>query len=429
MNLDRKNIEKILMIGIVFILVYLGLQNMNVVVSFLGWLVQVTLPFIIAIWCTLFLNVPLKAIEKRLFRPKNGKTVKPMLEKMRRPVALILSVILFIVIIGAFLIIIIPEIGRSLNSLASAIPGAINEFRDWITKLGEENEVVGNILSNIKINWDDVTKYITSFLQNDAAGVVGYAMGMASSIAGVAINVFLGIVLSIYTLIQKEKLASSAKRLVYSVLPLKAADFVVEVASLTNRSFYNSITGQMMECVILGSLTAFGMTIFGFPYAALIGVMVAVLSWIPMFGVGIGAAIGALFILTVDPMQAIWFVVFMICLQQIEGNFIFPRVVGNNMGLPPILLVSAIILFSNFFGIIGLLISGPTMCVIYTLIKRYTFTRLRERKIPHEKYTPKPERFIPKRHKAVLNKNKFGIPMKIKKKIKPESAKHNNTEG
>lgn len=416
MNLDRKNIEKILMIGIIFILIYLGLQNMNVVIAFLGWLFQVTLPFIIAIWCTLFLNVPLRAIENRLFRPKNGKPVKPILEKLRRPISLVLSIVLFIVIIGAFLTIIIPEIGRSLNSLAAAIPGAINDFRDWITQLGEENELVGNILSNIKINWDDVTKYITSFLQNDAAGVVGYAMGMVSSVVSVSVNVFLGIVLSIYTLMQKEKLASSAKRLVFAALPLKAAEFVVEVASLTNRSFYNSITGQMMECVILGSLTALGMTIFGFPYAALIGVMVAVLSWIPMFGVGIGAAIGALFILTVNPMQAIWFIVFMICLQQIEGNFIFPRVVGNNMGLPPILLVSAIILFSNFFGIIGLLVSGPVMCVIYTLVRRFTFTRLRQKKIPHEKYAIKVQKIKPRRRKIGSKKSKFRIPMKIKKK-------------
>ncbi len=416
MNLDRKNIEKILFIGIIFILIYLGLQNMSVVVAFLGWVLQVALPFIIAIWCTLFLNVPLKAIEKRLFRPKPGKEIKPIFEKMRRPVALVLSILLFVVVVGAFLVIIIPEIGRSLNNLAAAIPGAINQFRDWITQLGKENEFVGNALANIKINWDDVTKYITSFLQNDAAGVVGYAMGMVSSVVGTAINVFLGIVLSIYTLIQKEKITSSAKRLIYSVFPMKAADFIVEVASLTNRSFYNSITGQMMECVILGSLTALGMTIFGFPYAALIGVMVAVLSWIPMFGVGIGAAIGALFILTVDPMQAVWFVVFMICLQQIEGNFIFPRVVGNNMGLPPILLVSAIILFSNFFGIIGLLISGPTMCVIYTLIRRFTFTKLRSKKIPHEKYAVKPERFKPRRRKIISNMNKFKIPMRIKKK-------------
>ena len=416
MNLDRKNIEKILFIGIIFILVYLGLQNMSVVVSFFIWVLQVMLPFIIAICCTLFLNVPLKAIEKRLFRAKNGKPVKPILEKMRRPVSLALSIALFIAVIGAFLIIIIPEIGRSLNALAAAIPGAINQFRDWITQLGEENEVVKDALSNIKINWDDVTKYITSFLQNDAAGVVSYAMGMISSIVGIAINFFLGIVLSIYALMQKEKLSSSAKKLIYSIFPVKAADFIVEVGTLTNRSFYNSITGQMMECVILGSLTALGMTIFGFPYAALIGVMVAVLSWIPMFGVGIGAAIGALFILTVDPIQAIWFVVFMICLQQIEGNFIFPRVVGNNMGLPPILLVSAIILFSNFFGIVGLLISGPTMCVIYTLVRRFMFTRLRAKKIPHEKYEVKPERFRPRRRKVNTKKIRFKLPMKMKKK-------------
>lgn len=418
MNLDRKNMEKILFMGIVFILIYLGLQNMNIVFEFLGWVLQVLMPFIIAVCCTFFLNVPLKAIEKRLFQPKNGKPVKPILEKMRRPVALVLSIAIFIAVIGAFLIIIIPEIGRSLNALAAAIPGAINQFRDWITEQGENNEMVQEALDNVKIDWDDITKYVTSFLQNDAAALVSYAMTMVSSIVNIAVNAFLGIVLSIYTVMSKEKIAINVKKLIYAALPQKAADFIVEVGHLTNKSFYNSITGQMMECVILGSLTALGMTIFGFPYAPLVGVMVAILSWIPMFGIWIGAGIGALFVLTNDPIQAIWFLVFMVCLQQIEGNFIFPRVVGNNMGLPPILMIAAIVLFSNFFGIIGLIVSCPVTSVVYTLTRRFIFTRLRSKKIPHSKYEIKPEKVRPKVHK--INKNnplgKFKMPMKVKKK-------------
>ena len=420
MNLDRRNIEKILFVGTVFILLYLGLQNMNVVANFLNWLMGVLLPFIIAVCCTLFLNVPLKAIEKRLFRPKNGKPVSPVLERMRRPIAITLSIILFILVIGAFLIVIIPEIGKSLNTLAAAIPGAITHFREWVTELGENNEVIQSVMNSF--NWDDVTKYVTGFLQNDAAGLVSYAMSMVSSLVSIAINFFLGIVLSVYTLAKKEKISSSVKKLIYALLPTKAADFVVEVGVLTNKSFYNCITGQMMECVILGSLTALGMTIFGFPYAALIGVMVAILSWIPMFGVGIGAAIGALFILTVSPIQAIWFVVFMICLQQIEGNLIFPRVVGNNIGLPPILLISAIVLFSNFFGIIGLLVSGAVSSVLYTLVRRFIFTRLREKKIPHSKYEMRTERGSgPKLYKMYSEKNvklRFRIPENISSRFK-----------
>ncbi|MBQ1659422.1 MAG: AI-2E family transporter, partial [Clostridia bacterium] len=155
------------------------------------------------------------------------------------------------------------------------------------------------------------------------------------------------------------------------------------------KSFYNSITGQMIECLIIGTLTALGMTLFGFPYAALGGVVVAIMSWIPMFGIGIGTAIMGILLLTVDPMQALWFVLYMVTLQQIEGNLIFPRVVGSKIGLPPIVLIAAIILFSGFFGIIGLLVSGPVTYVIYTLIRRFVYLRIKQRNIPRSKYEAK----------------------------------------
>lgn len=388
MNMDRKSIEKILAIGTFFILLYLGLQNMSVVWGFFSWLLYVMLPFIVAVCCTFFLNVPLKAIEKVLFRSKSGKPVSPILERMRRPVALTLSILLFAFIIAAFLVIIIPEIGKSLSALAKSVPTAIENLRSWVDDVAAENEYVSQLMDNMKIDWDVFANYITNFLTKDAASVVTFTMGMVQQVFSFAVNIFLGIVLSIYTLLRKEKISKNVKQLIYAVFPVKIGDYLCEVGSLTNQSFYNCITGQMMECVILGSLTALGMTIFGFPYPALIGVMIAIMSWIPMFGVGIGAAIGGLIILTVDPIQAIWFVVYMICLQQIEGNFIYPRVVGNNIGLPPILLISAIVLFSNFFGIIGLLVSGAFSSVLYTIIKRFVAKRLRVRKIPEEKFMP-----------------------------------------
>ncbi len=450
MNLDRKNIEKILSMGAVFILLYLGLQNMDVVFGFLTWVLQVLFPFLIAVCCTIFLNVPLKAIEKRLFRPKDGKEVKPVFEKLRRPISLVLSILLFVLVIGAFLIIIIPEILSSLNEIAAAVPDALKNLNNNINEMAQDNEHIkeaikffnpdygsaildsagkemfdseGNAILNLQvIDTDAASKYLTGLLSDNAGGLVSYAVNMVSTIVNMAVNIFLGIVLSIYTLMKKEKMTSDLKKLIYAALPDKAADFIVEVGHLTNKSFYNSITGQMMECVILGSLTALGMTIFGFPYASLVGVMVAILSWIPMFGIWIGAGVGTLFVLTNDPIQAIWFLVFMVCLQQIEGNFIFPRVVGNNMGLPPILMISAIVLFSSFFGIVGLIVSCPVTSVIYTLTRRFVFTKLREKKIPREKYevvAEKPHYRRKMNTSSFLSKVKF--PAKIvKKKTKSE---------
>ena len=438
MNLDRKNMEKIIFLGVAFILVYLGLQNMNVVVNFLFWVLSMLTPFLIAIIMTFFLNVPLKAIEKRLFRPKNGKPVKPVLEKIRRPVSLVLAILLLLLIIGAFLTIIIPEMGKSINQLIAALPGAVDNLNERIYSIAKDNETIMDALRNIKADYGKeivqdgktvlvtaffdgqaLTSYISGFLSNNAGGVVSYTVNMVSTLVGTTVNILLGLVLSIYTLLKKEKISTNVKKLIYAALPTKGADFIVELGHLTNQSFYNSITGQMMECLILGSLVTLGMTIFGFPYAALVGVVVAIMCWIPMFGIWIGAGIGTLFVLTVDPIQAIWFLVFMVCLQQIEGNFIFPRVVGNNMGLPPLLMISAIVLFSSFFGIVGLIISCPVMSVVYTLTRRFVFTNIRKKNIPREKYEALPEEPKPKLRKPTKGDAMIGkITRTIKKSTK-----------
>ena len=439
MNLNRRNIEKLLFIGTALILIYLGLQNMNIVVEFFVWVLGVLTPFIIAVCCTFFLSVPLKAIEKRLFQPNGDKPVKPILEKIRRPVSIILSIALFLLIIGTFLIVIIPEILSSINDIAHAMPDALKSLNENIKQLARDNDYIASVIklfnsdygTEMVVNGEKVineevidtaavSSYITNMLTDNAGGLVSYTVNMLSSVVSMALNIFLGLVISIYTLMRKEKIAANVKKLIYAALPVKGADFIVELGHLTNKSFYNSITGQMMECVILGGLTALGMTIFGFPYAALVGVMVAILSWIPMFGVWIGAGVGTLFVLTNNPIQAIWFLVFMVCLQQIEGNFIFPRVVGSNMGLPPILMISAIVLFGNFFGFIGLIISCPVTSVIYTLTRRYVFTMLRKKKIPHAKFDIIEDKPKPRLHKAAKGTGMIGkIKVLIKSKKMP----------
>ena len=443
MNLDRKNMEKIIILGIIFILIYLGVQNMNVVVGFFFWVLSMLTPFLIAVIMTFFLNVPLKAIEKRLFRPKNGKPVKPILEKMRRPLALVFSILIILLVIGAFLTIIIPEMGKSINQLIASLPDAVDNLNKRVYDIAKDNDTIMDALRNVKPDYGKevvqngktvlvdsffdgqaLTSYISGFLSNNAGGVVSYTMNMVSTVVGTAVNILLGLVLSIYTLLNKERMSMNVKKLIYAALPSKGADFIVELGHLTNMSFYNSITGQMMECLILGSLVTLGMTIFGFPYAALVGVVVAIMCWIPMFGIWIGAGIGTLFVLTVDPVQAIWFLVFMVCLQQIEGNFIFPRVVGTNMGLPPLLMISAIVLFSSFFGIVGLIISCPVTSVVYTLTRRFVFTNLRKKKIPPEKYEVVPEEPKPKLRKPVKGYAMIG---KITGKIKKNRLEKENS--
>ena len=377
---------KIFFLCAAVILFYLGFKHMDVVFRFINWLFNILTPFLIAGCIVFLLNVPLKAIERHLFRPKNGKPVSKFKEKARRPIAITLSIAIFIAIISAFLMIIIPEIAKSLTAIAEKIPSWIEVIKEWFEELSKRDDIIGQTVKSIDIDWNDVGKKATDFLQNNSVSLVGSAIGIITSIFQLALNFFLGFVLAVYVLAKKEKISSDCKKLVYSFLPVKKADFICELGSLTNKSFYNSITGQMIECLIIGSLTALGMTIMGFPYAALGGVVVAIMSWIPMFGIYIGTGIVGVLLLTNDPMQTLWFVIYMIILQQIEGNLIFPRVVGSKIGLPPIVLISAIILFGNFFGIIGLLVCGPVTFVIYTMVRRFVYRRIEKRKIPKHKY-------------------------------------------
>ena len=388
MEFNRKNMVRIFLLSACIILFYLSFKHMDIVFSFIRWLIGVFTPFIIAGVVIFILNVPLKAIERHLFRPKDGNVSK-LKEKLRRPVAIVLSISLFIAIIAVFLVIIIPEIAKSLQAIAEKIPDTISRIQEWVKEMSKREDFIGQVASQVNIDWDTLQNTLINFLQNNSATLVSSAWTVITTLINAAVNTFLGIVLAVYILTKKEKIASDVKKLIYSIIPTKKADFVCEVGRLTNQSFYNSITGQMIECLIIGSLTSLGMTIFNFPYAALGGVVVALMSWIPMFGIFIGSAVVAVLLLaTADPMQALWFIIYMVILQQIEGNLIFPRVVGSRIGLPPIIMISAIILFSAFFGIIGLLVSGPVTFVIYTFIRRFVYHRIEAKKIPHYKYDP-----------------------------------------
>ncbi len=427
MNLKRNDMLKMFFLAVCIILVYIGFQHLDIIGSFLVWLLQILVPFIIAGCFTFFLNVPLKAIERQLFRAKDGSPAGPLKEKLRRPIAITMSISMFVLILGIFLIIIIPEITNSLQKIANSIPGVFEQFQDELKNLSNRYDWAKQIIESVNIDWGSISSNIANFITNNVANffdstmnLLSSTMKVVSSVINITVNIFLGIVLSVYILAKKEKISSSLKKLLYALFPSKAVDYIVEVGVLTNQSFYNSITGQMMECVIIGTLTGVGMALLGFPYAALVGVVIAICSWIPMFGIMIGTVIGTLFILTVSPVQAIWFIVFMVCLQQIEGNLIYPRVVGSNVGLPPIVMISAIVLFSGFFGIIGLLVSAPVSSVMYTLLKRFVRNRIKSRNIPEEKYAVRTGLldYVPKRASSDKSKgiNLSELLSKIKKK-------------
>lgn len=387
MELNKNNVKTLILIIAAAILIFLGLQNMNIVFSFLSWLLSIFTPLLIGLAFAFVFNVPLKFFERKLFTRKDGTHRGG---KARRPVSLILSVLLVLGIITTIMFLIIPELINSLILLIQNLPDSVMRFQEWIEWLMDENPKIKDFFLSTSINWDDITNNLLGWVQDFSINLVGQAFGIVVSTIGFIINICLGFIFSIYFLAKKEQLSAQFKKLTYAFLPEGKADTVVSIFKLTSETFSRSVSCSMIECTILATITMISMSIFGFPYAMMVGCIIGVMALIPMFGVTIGIIIGTLLILTVSPTQAIWFVVMMIIIQQIEGNLIYPRVASTTVGLPSLWVMTAIIVGGGMFGFVGMLVSVPITSVVYTILRRVVHVRLRKKRISKNKFgTPK----------------------------------------
>lgn len=382
MELNKQNVKMLILVIAVGILIFLGLQNMNLVFGFLGWLLSVFTPMLLGLAFAFIFNVPLKFFERRVFRRKDGTSV---LGKATRPISLLLSVILVLLIVAAILLLIIPELINSIITLVQSLPDTFINLQNWINQLSEDHPQIQEFFMSTNIDWNKIVNSFIGTIQDISINFVSQALNILVGTVTLVANIFLGLIFSIYFLLKKEQLFAQFKKLTYAFVSEKRADMIVSVFKLTGDTFSRSVAGSMIECTILGTITVVSMLIFGFPYAMMIGVIVAVMALIPMFGVTIGIVIGALLILTVNPTQAIWFVVMMIIIQQIEGNLIYPRVAGSVMGLPALWVMTSIIVGGKLFGFVGMLVIVPIVSVIYTLLRRVVHVRLRKRRIPKNK--------------------------------------------
>mgnify|MGYP002510635601 CR=1 FL=1 len=389
MELNRKNVLKILGIIAFAILLFGLVQRFEAVVITVRIVLGLLSPILIGLALAFIINVPMSFIERTVFR---NKKQKKWIKRFKRPISLIITILLILAIIAFIMLLVIPELAKTIMVLSVTIPDFLNNLEEWGKIVSQDipglTEWVQS-LQNIKIDWEKISSTVWSFFQNGGGNMLINTFNAATTIFNGIFNAVLGIVFACYVLIQKEMLSRQIKRLFYAYLPEHVSDKIVEVCQLSNRTFANFLSGQCMEAVILGTLCFIGMSIFRFPYALMISVLVGALSIIPMFGAFIGVALGAFIILMVSPMQALWFIIFFIVLQQIEGNLIYPRVVGNSVGLPSVWVLFAATVGANMMGLVGLLIKIPLCSVIYTLLGEVVFKRLKKRmrtkKLPAEK--------------------------------------------
>lgn len=378
MELDRKTIKKILLIVTSGIALFLGLQNIAAVAGVCRAALSLLMPLIIGFCAAFILNVLLKMIEERLFAPLNRKNSR-MWNRIRRVVSIVLTFGMIIGIVFILIFMIVPELKRAFGLLVDNMPRYTVQVKEWLIKAAAFFRVDASTLINLEIDWEKISASVVDYLKRDSGKLVNTTVGITTSIFSAIFNFMLGIVFSVYILMQKEKLGSQATRILYAFLPQKWVEKILHIAGLSNKMFSRFVTGQCMESVIIGILCFIGMVIFRMPYAPMISILVGFTALIPIFGAFIGTAIGAFLILMDSPMQAVWFVIFIIVLQQMEGDLIYPRVVGSSVGLPSLWVLLAVTVGGSVWGIMGMLVSVPICSVLYCLMREIVGARLKER--------------------------------------------------
>ena len=380
MQLDKENIKKIRWLIAFAILLYLGVQNLHIVISTVRVLLGFLFPFIIGFGIAFILNIPMKFIEHHLFG-KALKQEKKTVQKLARPVSLLLTIVLVVGVIALVMIGVIPQLTKTMGSLMINITDFIPQIKIWIRDFFHDNREIMNLVDQVQFNPDQAIRWGISLLGNGAGNMMNTTVSAVGSVVSGLATFFIAFSFACYVLFQKEKLHVQIRKVLFAFLPKQKADAFLKVCSLTYRTFANFLAGQCLEAVILGCMFVITLSILRMPYALLIGILIAFTALIPVFGAFIGCAVGSFLIFMLSPKQAILFIIVFLVLQQIEGNLIYPHVVGESVGLPSIWVLAAVTIGGNLMGIVGMLVFIPLLSVFYTIFREFVYLRLKKKHI------------------------------------------------
>lgn len=370
MEFSKKNIKIILGIITFGIVLFSISQNLTAVVGFLSGVLKILAPIIVGFCLAFILNILMNFFEKKVFK-SIGKSKKRVVHGALRPISLISTIITTLGFIVLLMFIILPQLEDSITLLVEKVPVYYADFVSWIDGLVERFglEVSTEILHNPQIKIEDIMAMAEKLFTFESTGdILNTTMGVTSSVVSGVVNLALGFVIAIYILAEKEKIGKFTNRILEAVLPQKPYKHLCDVCSVASNSFSNFITGQFTDALILAILTFIGMLIFGFPSAAVVSVIIGISALIPVIGPIIGEIIGCLIIFMESPLKALLFLIFVLILQAIDNNFIYPKIVGKSVGLPGMLVLIAVILGGNIGGILGVLLGVPTASAIYALV-------------------------------------------------------------
>lgn len=375
MENKKDNLKRIFVFCVILIIIYWGINNMNLIGNIINKIISIIFPFILGGALAFILNIPMTFFEKKLLNIKRKKKVFFKNKKVVRIVSLIFAIIVISFILYLIINLIVPELIDIVKLLIQNIPYYAEELNKIIQNNTENIQEIDNIISNMNLD----TESIKNELMQIVTGVLNSSISIVVGVIGFITNLIIAIIFAIYILTGKEKLKSQISRLIQAYFDKEKANKIFEIGNIANKTFKNFFTVQCLEATILGSLCIIGMLILNIPYAAPIGVLIGVTALIPVVGAFIGIIIGAILILSVEPIKVITFIIFVLILQQFEGNVIYPKVVGNSVGLPGMWVLMAVTVGGSLFGILGMLLGVPVFSVIYTILKNDTEKRLKSR--------------------------------------------------
>lgn len=368
MGFDRKKLKQIRELILFIAAILLVLLYRETIVMGAGLLISISKPFLYGGIIAFVLNIPLCAIEGRFLKRWKTKAAA----RLKRPLSILASILFVVLLLSIVVATVTPQLTRTIVDLGNKLPAFAESVVDTLEKLSANYPQIQSYVAQLAethIDWPSLFGEVVDFMRNGMSDVFLSTVSVAGNIAGGIMNMVIGFIFAIYILGQKETLSRQGKRILSAYLPPKGNAYCQKVCALLYRNFSSFISGQCLEAVILGSLFVIAMTVFRLPYAILVGVLIAFTALIPIVGAFIGCFVGAFLILVDSPVKAVIFIILFLVLQQIEGNLIYPKVVGNKVGLPAIWVLAAVSIGGSLFGIPGMLFFIPLVSTIYILLR------------------------------------------------------------
>ncbi len=420
MKIEKKTIFRISLAVLGCIAFYWVLHETERVKTVIQYLGNIFSPFFVGGVLAFILNVPMRAIESKL------KFIKS--EKPQRIIAILLTLLVIALVVACVVMLLIPQIKDTIDLLLTQLPDFYvrvqNQFIEFLAAHPDLNAWVSENIDLHAFDWSVILEKAAEFISSGVGTALARVVAAVKDIFSLAFNLVISVVFAFYCLACKETLARQGRRLLYCLLKEKHADFVVRVLRMTNSAFSNYFTGQCLEAVILGLMFVPAMAIFKMPYIPLICVLITITALVPLVGAFVGCAFGAFFILVTDPMLAVGFVIMFLVIQQIEGNLIYPRVVGESIGLSGMWVLLAVAVGGGTMGAVGMFLMVPFASVLYTLLREFAHGRLDERDIPQEKLEAQPpelqSHFKMKRQKRKAKRQERRDERKNKRTVKVE---------